>query len=64
LPGDRARSSSKLFANIRAESENKGESLGNLAAGIVGKSGEVVDDTGNTVGKITEGTPADLGTFS
>ena len=42
------------------KSENKGESLGNLAAGIVGKSGEVVDDTGNTVGKITEGTPADL----
>ncbi|KAH6693912.1 hypothetical protein F5X68DRAFT_164799 [Plectosphaerella plurivora] len=38
----------------------KGESLGNLAAGIVGKTGEVVDDTGNTVGKITEGTPADL----
>lgn len=46
-----------------AEGEAKGpqESLGNLAAGIVGKSGEIVDDTGNTVGKITEGTPADLG---
>lgn len=32
----------------------------NLAAGVVGKSGEIVNEQGETVGKITEGDPGDL----
>ncbi|KAM0323854.1 hypothetical protein ACHAQA_008432 [Verticillium albo-atrum] len=32
----------------------------NLAAGVVGKSGEIVNEAGETVGKITEGDPGDL----
>ncbi|CRK41203.1 hypothetical protein BN1708_008470 [Verticillium longisporum] len=32
----------------------------NLAAGVVGKSGEIINEQGETVGKITEGDPGDL----
>lgn len=38
-----------------SEEQEIQESGGNLVAGIVGQTGEIVDETGKTVGKITEG---------
>lgn len=57
----------RLFLETRrltkslAEGKGGKEQVGNLAAGIVKETGDVVDGAGNTVGKLTEGEASDLG---
>ncbi|KAF6816390.1 lea domain protein [Colletotrichum sojae] len=47
----------KSTYSVEQDIQDHGE---NLVAGVIGKTGEVVDETGKTVGKVTEGEAGDL----
>jgi hypothetical protein len=50
----------ELTISSRVVYSDMSESESDLAAGVVNQTGDVVDQAGNTVGRITEGKPADL----
>ncbi|OHW96117.1 lea domain-containing protein [Colletotrichum incanum] len=50
-------SEQKSTYSVEQDIQDHGE---NLVAGVIGKTGEVVDETGKTVGKVTEGEAGEL----
>ncbi|OLN97946.1 Midasin 1 [Colletotrichum chlorophyti] len=57
MPGGPKEAEQKSTYSVEQDIQDHGE---NLVAGVIGKTGDVVDETGKTVGKVTEGEAGEL----